>query len=212
MGKSLEKLISISGTALSSIAPVMSADSFGFADALARDLLGLLKHKNGFYAFESALHVFSAQSVGKEIGLTEWNSPDLWICEYQGMANECLFFAEDVFGGQFCIKSDGIYSFDPETGAFEFLAPDIEGWAQTILNDYEVLTGYPLAHAWQQSRGALAAGTRLVPKVPFVTGGEFSTGNLLALESVKAMQLRANLAIQIRDLPDGASITWKVTD
>ena len=212
MENALEKLVRIAGSPLSSTAPVLNAETFGFASVLFDGLLNLLGKKNGFYAFESALHIFPAQSVGKEIGLVEWNSNDLWVGEYQGLAVECLFFAEDIFGGQFCIKSDGVYLFDPETGGLECLASDLEGWAQAILSDYDILTGYPLAHVWQQSKGILAAGVRLVPKVPFVTGGEFVIDNLIAIESVKAMRLRANLAVQIRDLPDGTSITWKITE
>lgn len=37
------------------------------------------------------------------------------------------FFAEDVFGGQFCIKDSKVYTFDPETGSLGYLADDIEG-------------------------------------------------------------------------------------
>lgn len=38
-----------------------------------------------------------------------------------------FFFAEDVFGGQFCIKDSKVYTFDPETGSLGYLADDIEG-------------------------------------------------------------------------------------
>ena len=212
MQKSLEKLVSIGSAAISSLTPVLDARILAMADAAADDLLELLRRKNGFYAFESALHIFPAQPVGKEIGLAAWNSTELWVHEYHGMADGCLFFAEDIFGSQFCIKENGIYSFDPETARCEFLASDLEGWARVIFDDYEVLTGYPLAHAWQTVNGALIAGVRLVPKTPFVAGGAFATENLYALESVKAMRFRANLAVQIRDLPDGAKIKWKLTD
>lgn len=54
-----------------------------------------------------------------------------------------------------------------------FLAPDLEGWGQIILGDYNTLTGYLLAHAWQQLKGPLEAGARLVPKIPFVVRGKF---------------------------------------
>ncbi|QDQ29377.1 SMI1/KNR4 family protein [Chitinimonas arctica] len=172
----------------------------------------MLERKNGFYAFESALHIFPDRSVGAEMGLLEWNAPDLWVNSYHGMADACYFFAEDIFGGQFCLKHDGIYSFDPETAACVFLSPDLEGWAEIILNDYEVLTGYPIAQAWQRREGRLATGTRLVPKIPFVTGGEFEIENMYPLEAVKSMHFRANLATQIKDLPDGAQIKWNIID
>lgn len=212
MGKALERLASIGGSALSSIAPDLDAGDFRIASSILVDLFSLLREKNGFYAFESALHVFPARTSEKEVGLVDWNSIEFWVGEYKDLAAGCVFFAEDVFGGQFCIKSDGVYLFDPETGGHEYLASDLEGWAQAILNDYDVLTGYPLAHEWQQSNGALASGVRLVPKVPFVVGGGFLKDNFIALESVKAMRLRANLALQIRDMPDGTTISWNVID
>lgn len=33
-----------------------------------------------------------------------------------------MFFAEDVFGGQFCIKDNQVYRFDPETGGLDVIA------------------------------------------------------------------------------------------
>jgi hypothetical protein len=211
MGKSIEKLVGVGGAAISP--PTGPAHSLlEMADAPASGLVELLGAKNGFYAFESALHVYPLQRSGIELGLVEWNAPDLWTSEYQGMADGCFFFAEDIFGGQFCSRPDGIYSFDPETGALQQVSADIESWAQAILEDLEFLTGYPVAHAWQESNGALQAGARLVPRIPFVTGGKYEIANFYQLETVKAMRLRANLATQIRDLPDGADITWKITD
>ena len=65
----------------------------------------MLRERNGFYALESALHVFPSHSSQQEIGLDKWNESALWRAEYKGVADGCLFFAEDVFGGgQFCVK------------------------------------------------------------------------------------------------------------
>jgi hypothetical protein len=77
---------------------------------------------------------------------------------------------------------------------------DFEGWAAAILDDFNALTGFPLAHEWQGANGQLAAGMRLVPKIPFVAGGEFSVENLCAPDSVRAMRLRGSIAVQIRDV------------
>jgi len=209
MAGSLEKLVSIGGAALSSAEPEFDVH---LPPPLASELLELLRRKNGFYAFESALHLFPAQSNGLEIGLAEWNSPELWIDEYQGMANGCVFFAEDVFGCQFCIKRNAIHSFDPETGLLKHIADNLEDWAGAILRDYKMLTGYPLCHEWQQVNGRLAPGVRLVSKTPFVMGGKFSLENLYALDAVKGMRLRGHIAVQIKDLPDGAQVKLRVVD
>ncbi|WP_208457844.1 NucA/NucB deoxyribonuclease domain-containing protein [Burkholderia sp. BCC0405] len=204
MGKFLEKLVDIGSASLSLTLP---REELGMIGAVSKDLLALLERKNGFYAFESALHVLPSHSIGDEIGVVEWNAPDLWVGAYQDLAEGAVFFAEDIFGGQFCIRADGVYSFDPETANFEHLAHDLEGWAKLILEDCEYITGYPLAHEWQKSEGMLTLGARLVPKIPFVTGGNFSVDNLYAANAVEAMRIRANLAIQIKGLPDGEKNT-----
>ena len=212
MERSIEKLIGVGSQALSGTHPILPTGRSGLAGALADELIDLLKKKNGFYAFESALHIMPAQSCKPEIGLVDWNSQQLWIHEYQGMAGGLLFFAEDIFGGQFCMRADGIYQFDPETGQIDKLATNLEGWADAVLHNYPLLTGYPLAYEWQRVNGKIAPGVRLVPKRPFVAGGEFSIRNLYQLDAVSAMRLRASIAVQIKDLPDGAAIRLKVVD
>jgi hypothetical protein len=208
----LAKLANIGGSALSLADPVLDADLLALAGSMADDLIGLLKIKNGFYAFESALHLFPATSSGDKIGLACWNSPDLWVKQYQNMAIGCLFFAEDIFGGQFCIKANEVLLFDPETGQLKRLATNLEEWARSILCDYDLLTGYPLAHEWQRANGQIADGMRLVPKIPFVLGGKFSVQNLYPIDATKAMRLRGSIAVQIRDLPDGTPIRLRALD
>lgn len=181
-------------------------------DAPAEGLAELLHRRDGFYAFESALHVLPAHSVGEHLGLDAWNSPELWRSSYDDLTDAWCFFAEDIFGGQFAIGSDGISTFDPETGDFERLASDVEGWAAAVFSDYEVLTGYPLAHEWQGRNGALPAGQRLLPKVPFVLGGEFSVDNLYAADAVVGLRYRGELSKQLQQHPDGTPITFRVVE
>jgi hypothetical protein len=206
---SLEKLLSNASSSLSDHAPEISGPSHRLAGALADQLLRMLVQRNGFYALESALHVFPTHSSQDEIGLRDWNEDTLWRGAYKGIADGCLFFAEDIFGGQFCIKDNKIYIFDPETGALEYLADDIENWAKIVLSDYETLTGYPLAHQWQKKNGQLPTGKRLLPKVPFVLGGDFVLDNMYMADAVEGMRFRADIACQIKDLPDGAEIKLK---
>lgn len=210
MPSSLEKLLSSASPSLSDHEPVLTEQLRGLAGSLADGLLSMLCERNGFYALESALHVFPSHSGQQEIGLDKWNENALWRAEYRGMADGCLFFAEDIFGGQFCIKDGKVYTFDPETGVLNYLANDIEGWAKAIASDYELLTGYPLAHQWQKQHGQLPARRRLLPKIPFVAGGEFVLDNLYLGDVVEGMKFRASMANQIKDLPDGAQIKFNV--
>jgi len=210
LGKYLRKLIQIGGPPLGSPSPDVSGlRSWG---PVGHELAELLGEANGFYAFESALLVRPMTSAAGALGVLEWNQPDCWQAAYDGLADGLLCFAEDVFGGQFCIGRNGVVMFDPETGEQDRLATTLDGWARELLDDYGTLTGQPLAHTWQASHGALAPEQRLVPKLPFVLGGEFEVANLRVGTSTAEMLARASVAVQIRDLPDGAAIKLTVVD
>ncbi len=202
---SAQKLVGVAGAALASGEPGAWLRDAGPRE---RELHSLLALKNGFECFESALHVFP--SNGGDQSLEAWNARKLWRDAYEGMADDFLFFAEDAFGNQFAIADDQIVMFDAETGEVEVVASSLEEWARKVLADYDYMTCYPLAHSWQQKNGRLPRNHRLVAKIPFVAGGEFEVSNLYAAEAAKAMRHRGDLARQIRDLPDGASIEFKV--
>ena len=212
MENSINKLLSISSKALIDSRVVSDHDVFSSRGRLGNELFELLAMRNGFYAFESALHVFPVGYSQGIMDLKTWNSESLWKNEYGHLARKHLFFAEDVFGNQFCIKDGVIFLFDAETGDIELCGGSIAEWAQMVLGDYEVLTGFPLAHEWQESYGPLPAGMRLVPIIPFVLGGDFAIDNLHLLDAIEGMRLRGDLAQQIYDLPDGTEIKFRITD
>lgn len=204
--ENLAKLLSISSGALVRDEFSLNKDIIIVED----DLIQMLQKRNGFYAFESALHVFPTCSKQQEIGLNDWNEKMLWRYAYQGLDDNCLFFAEDLFGMQFCYLNKKIYSFDPETGSLNYLALNIEDWAGMILGDYDFMTGYSLGHLWQKNNKPIPAGYRLLPKIPFVTGGGFSIENLYLSDAIQGMKFRASIANQIKSLPDGATIKFNI--
>lgn len=180
---------------------------------LGSELCRILNQKNGFFAFESALRLFGTRTCEFSYGSYEWNSVGLWRFEYGGLISEdVFFFAEDVFGGQFAIADGGVWCFDPETAEMSFLADSLESWAARILEETNLLTGFPVAHAWQVRNGALRPRNRLIPKLPFVVGGAFTIDNLYELDGAKAMRVRGNLARQIHSLPDGAKVDLRAVD
>ena len=176
------------------------------------DYVALLKMRNRFYGFESALHVFPRTHEQDDFNVFSWNEEKLWRESYGGMTDGHFFFAEDAFGGQFSLKEDGIYSFDPETGESQKMCENLSQWCDAILNDYDFLTGHSLMHQWQITHGKIKQNQRLVPVIPFVLGGEFSVKNLRAQQSVTAMRARGSIAVQIRDVPDGGPIKLNVDD
>lgn len=201
----LEKLLSISSQSLLPGKPYIEHRYTALLGGLNDEIYKVLNIRNGFYAFESALHFFSAteESHKETIDINEWNRDDLWKKEYGDLADSLFCFAEDLFGCQFCIKDGEIYLFDPETGELEQIANDFEGWARVILNDCDFMTGFPLAHEWQVKHNKIPDGKRLIPKKLFVLGGDFSIDNLYLSDAVQGMKYRADIASQIRNLPDG---------
>jgi hypothetical protein len=153
--KSLEKLLSTSGAPLGPGARLLDLPDLDGFGPLGRELRALLFRRNGFYAFESALHVFPSAAPGKEMNLNGWNSFDLWRFEYGDLAEGTLFFAEDAFGNQFSLYDQHVYFFDAETGQLTEFSNDLEAWADHVLREYRVTTGYPLLHEWQEKNGAL---------------------------------------------------------
>jgi hypothetical protein len=212
MSENLSRLLSISSAAIAgppsaeAIAKLTSGKSVG----LEQELGSLLGDKNGFFSYESALVVRPLDYESQPLGILQWNNSSVWRAEYKVDLGESVFFAEDVFGVQFCIRDNFVQSFDPETGRFTKTADTLESWARWILEDHKVRTGWPLAHQWQTLHGALLPGTRLLPKVPFVCGGQFSTENLYALKDVHGMCFRASIANQLVGVPDGAKIVLKI--
>ncbi|MDI3359360.1 hypothetical protein QQF21_12250 [Lelliottia sp. V89_10] len=130
MGFYVKKLVSICGDELSTKHANHNC-SVLTSSSVCEQLKELLAVKNGFYGFESALHVFPYESTDEEIGLLD---------------------------------------------------------------------------SWQKLHGAIPPGHRLVPKIPFVTGGEYDIENLYLECTYKSLIARANLALQIRDIPNGNSI------
>jgi hypothetical protein len=209
MNAALHQLISISSEPLAP--PLRSMQ--GVMPPASEQLMELLTGRNGFFCFEGALRVFPSVTGDVSWGLFDWNSPGLWKCEYEGLADSSFCFAEDLFANQFSIGPEGTVStFNPETGESGGLASSIEEWAKQVLENFDHLTGYSLAHAWQQMHGRLLPRFRLMAKQPFVLGGEYAVTNLVAIDGVRVMKNLGNLARQIRHLPDGAKTQFRVSE
>ena len=168
------------------------------------ELRSLLGVKNGFSAFEAALIVFPLNDAGGVYGLSSWNARGGWRDAYSDcFDDQVLFFAHDVFGVQFGLTKSGVVRLDPESGEVALYASSLEGWASKLLENYEQDTGWPVAHDWQVENRPLRRHERLLPKQPFVLGGDYEVENLVAVEALFGMRSWGALYSQIRDLRDG---------
>ena len=213
MSEQLSRLLSHASGAIAgapSESAISSLATVAGAVRLAGELSALLADNNGFYAFESALLVRPLDNERSPLGVLQWNHPRLWRGEYKIDLGRSVYFSEDIFGIQFCLKDDSIHSFDPETGKFTRVANTLEEWAHLILENHRLRTGWPLAHQWQVQHGPLPLGVRLLPKVPFVCNGAFAIENLYILNDAEGMRFRASLANQLVGVPDGTAVVFKI--
>lgn len=206
---SIEKLLSISSEPLAPCPSVMPM--FLKPYILGPELFHMLRQKNGFYAYESALHVFPVTS-DPTVGLESWNAEPLWRSEYQELAKGLLFFAEDILQDQFCLslKQSGVFRFYAESGQTDCLADSIEGWAERVLSNSRTETAWPLLHDWQEKNGLVPRGQRLLPRIPFFMGGEYAIENLWAGNPLEGMRLKGDLAMQTRNLKTGTKVRLKI--
>lgn len=210
MGPALKKILEIGSNSFATSAAAFGVDQFDKLGECGIDLRKVLFEKNGFFCFESALRFFPSATTESSWSLHEWNSHELWKRDYHSLAENYFCFAEDIFGAQFCFLGKEIVSFNPETAEFEKLASTLDDWAAKILENYKLMTGYRFAHEWQEVYGPLPARQRLMPKKPFVLGGEYALANLVAIDAVHLMRNMGNLAHQIHRLPDGAQVDFKI--
>jgi hypothetical protein len=170
------------------------------------ELADLLEKMNGFFLIESTIHVFPWTSSQRKISIEKFNAKDGWRSAYWHNCANLLFFAADAFGNLFGIDGDGIVFFDAETGDWIPWASTFEEWAGKILADRGETLGYPAMEAWQDANGPIDEGKRLLPKKGLVFGGTTELANLAAVDLVDSLGYRGDLATQIKDLPDGATI------
>src|SRR5882672_8607004 len=139
MPNNLDRLLSIASSPLRPSIPEMPQSLTARNDRTS-ELYAMLSKINGFFAFESALHVFPL-GFGEGLALESWNSWSLWRSEYEDLPAGLFFFAEDGFGHQFAIHRSSLVLFDPETGTTIDFAPPLEIWQECIPDDYELQQG-----------------------------------------------------------------------
>ncbi len=139
-----------------------------------------------------------------------WNEASGWKRHYTDVPVPDVVIAESFLGEQYAVVDSVVVRWDPETGETESKGLSEGGWIAAMEDDPSVDAPVWLLQAWELANGALPLTQHLAPKVPFVLGGEFELGNMYAADAGSDLAWRAQLAQQIRDLPDGAEVTLHV--
>ena len=142
-------------------------------DAIAlipRMASGRMRHVCLFDPFDITSRLLGSSSSGTNLHSGRANTTSIWNRCFSS-PRICLVHNSAFFTIRVC-------TFDPETAQLTEMAGSLEDWAQAILEEFDVQTGYPLGNEWQTQHQPLSPGTRLLPKTPFVVGGQFEVDNL----------------------------------
>lgn len=185
--------------------------SFGLDDGPLADLGKMLTKLNGFYAFNSGIHIFHVGDSERCTDLLTWNDEATWKQLYQGLADDLFCFGQDIFGMQFAVRNNtNIVVWNPETCEDEESFDSLEDWAAWLLEDPNVNGAAGFAKEYQDAKGGLEMNQRLVPLTLFMLGGAYDQDNLVPRDAVEGMKIRGPLAVKLRDLPDGTTIKLEV--
>jgi RHS repeat-associated protein len=144
------------------------------------------------------------------LSIEAWNRAELWRGDYGDLAQGSDFVAETFLGEQYRIDSAGVFRWDPETGQQDLVADSFEEWLAKVSRDPGSEVPDWLLADWVAVHGPLPTTSHLLPAVPYVLGGDYDVANLTAIDAVASMRWRAQLARQIRDLPDGEPVKLRV--
>ena len=174
---------------------------------LPRDYAAFLQVVNGCIAYGGGLHIRGASRK------PDWHSlRQAWFGEgclsqtYAEVSDDDVPFAQDYLGDQFLLRSGSVLRLRAETGEVEDLAVDWREflWAAAA-NPSDVLS-LQLLQRFRGEGKSLPPGQLLSVYPPLCTKEAAGGVSLKAIPVCERIRFLADLAAQIRDLPDGSKV------
>ncbi len=180
---------------------------------LPSDLAKLLKSVNGFVQLDGALHVRGACQTPEWHSLRHaWESTDAFCRHYRTVKQSDVPFAQSALGDQYFIRDNDVYRLDSECDEIESLEMDFKTFLEEVQSDpIAFLNLEPLEEFWGEG-GELEPGQLLSVMPPFVVAQPDTSYSYRAICVLDRLRFLADFAKQIRDLPDGATFTFKLDE
>ena len=199
----------MTATAPSFVGPAI--DDISLLDRLPDFLVNQLNEANGYVAFGGGLHVRGAckEPVWHSLRAA-LDGPLSFHKLYAGIEPSDLPFAEDCMGDQFLLRDGQVLRLAAETGEIEAVASSFAAFmAEVERAPLEVLQMHPLLQ-FQNEGGALLPGELLSAYPPFFAVQSGERVSLRAIPSIDRRSFLADVAAQVRDVPDGGWVRFEV--
>lgn len=182
--------------------------SIGDAEILPElppDLVRLLSDTNGFILHEGALHVRGAVLTPEWHSLrAAWRGPKAFHSLYDDVRPSDIPFAQDQVGDQLLIREGTVLRLSAETGEIARLADSLRDFFVGVSSDIEGFLNVGLKLRMQP-------GQLLHAYPPFCMRESGAGASLKSVPASEVILFHADLAKQIRDVPDGGQVEFKVT-
>ena len=186
-------------------------DDTALLDRLPVGLSEMLQRENGFIRFDGGLHVRGACREPTWHSLrAAWEGPHSFAALYPGVEPGDVPFAEDALGDQFLLRGDSVLRLTAGLGDLEDLGVSLPGFFARAEDDpVEFLGLHPLLR-FQSEGGRLLPGMLLAAYPPFWTMEAEEGVDLRAVPNEELRSMQADIARQVRDLPEGTAIRFDV--
>jgi hypothetical protein len=171
----------------------------------------LLSQLNGFVAYSGGLHVRGAVREPEWHSLrAAWDGSSALHVLYSTVEAMDVPFAQDALGDQFLLRDGVVYRLVGETGDLQSLDVDVGSFLEQVSADPRgYLNLAPLERFWADG-GRLLPGQLLSVYPPFVAKESAAGVSLRAIPAADRVAFLASLARQLRDVPDGGRIEFKI--
>lgn len=183
-----------------------SIDDVEILSKLPSELTTLLSEVDGFILHRGAVHFRGAcLKPGWHSLRDAWQGPNAFHVLYDEVRPSDIPFAQDQLGDQFLLRDGVVLRLSAETGDVERLAASLEDFLGKVNSDIEGFLNVGLQHVMEPGQ--------LLHAYPPFCFQEAARG--VSLKPVPAMEVilfHADLAKQIRDVPDGGKVKFELSD
>jgi len=186
-------------------------DDFSILAMLPGELTGLLSRCNGYVAYHGGFHVRGACLTPAWHSLRYWWFGDTALHRlFAAVDPDDIPFAEDALGDQYLLRAGSVHRLSGETGEIRSLEVNLTEFDKEVRKDpIGYLSLAPLVR-FRKDGGSLQPGQLLSVYPPFVFKESASGVCYQAVSAEERIPALADLARQLRDVPDGTEVTIRV--
>ena len=188
-------------------------DDQAILELLPLDFRDFLLRCNGYVAFHGGLHIRGACLNPTWHSLRYW-----WL---GGEALHRLFsavdeddvpFGEDALGDQYVLRGGVVHRLSAESGELASLGTDLRGFDNQVRNDPVGYLSLGPLEEFRASGGKLMPGQLLNVYPPFVMKESANGVSYRAVPTEERIRFLADLAAQVRGVPEGTKVRFRVED